>query len=495
MVSAVSTERLKRFEEFVRVLGNPFAEKRFEKNFGSAEFLKKFSYLKPGEEGTERCRIAGRVMGKREHGKISFFTVWDQDGRVQFVFRKDRTEDFEKIKFVDRGDIIGAEGVPCRTSRGELSLLVERWKVLSKSVRPLPDEWFGLKDVEMRYRERYLDFILNPEERKTFVTIHRILSELRNFLDSRGFIEVYTPILQPVYGGAFARPFKTFFHALGEERYLRVSPELYLKRLLVGGFEKVYEVAPCFRNEGIDANHNPEFVQVELYWAYADFRDMMNLTEELISTVVKRVFGTERITYSGKTVDFSVPWKRIRMVDAIKEFGKVDVESMDDGELRSLAAEHGIQAERRGEIVEKLFDHFVKDRIVNPTFVTHFPRDISPLAKSDGKYAERFEVYVAGIEVCNAYTELNDPFEQFRRFREEEELRSKVKKEDFEFMPMDRDFIRALEYGMPPAAGLGIGLWRLFKILCGKSSIKEVNLFPAISRENNIHLISEEVAD
>ncbi len=474
-------------------LGNPFLEKRFEKTIDTENFKESYSRLESDKEVSEIHKLAGRVLSKREHGKIIFTDLWDEKGKLQIIFRKDKTENFENLDLLERGDIIGVEGFPYRTKRGELSLVVKQWKILSKAIRPLPHEWFGVRDVETRYRERYLDLILNPEERKMFVEIHKITQSIREFLNSKGFIEVYTPILQPVYGGAFARPFKTFFHALNEDRYLRIAPELYLKRLLVGGFEKVYEFAPCFRNESIDAQHNPEFVQIELYWAYADYNDIMQLVEELFTYVVEKIKGSLEIEYQGKKIDFSRPWKKIRMVDAIKKFGNVDVEKLGDEELKEFAKKLGIEAERRGEIIEKLFDHFVKDKLINPTFVVDFPADITPLAKrtKNPEYAERFELYIAGMEVCNAYTELNNPVEQYLRFKEEEELRARIKKEDFEFMPMDRDYIRALEYAMPPAAGLGIGLWRLFMILCDKPSLKEVILFPALAREEKIELVSE----
>ncbi len=489
----LAKDRVEKLKECVENLGNPFLEKRFEKTIDTEKFNEKYSKLESDKEIEETCKLAGRVLSKREHGKIIFADLWDEKGKLQIIFRKDKTENFGYLDLLERGDIIGVEGFPYRTKRGELSLVVKRWKILSKAIRPLPHEWFGVKDIETRYRERYLDLILNPEERNMIREIHRITQTIREFLNSKGFIEVYTPILQPIYGGAFARPFKTFFHALDEKRYLRIAPELYLKRLLVGGFEKVYEFAPCFRNESIDAQHNPEFVQIELYWAYADYNDMMNLVEELLTYVVEKVKGALEIEYQDKKIDFSRPWKRIRIIDAIKEFGNIDVENLSDEELKEFARKLGIEAERKGEIIEKLFDHFVKDKLINPTFVIDFPADITPLAKrtSDPNFAERFELYIAGIEVCNAYTELNNPVEQYLRFKEEEELRAKIKKEDFEFMPMDRDYVRALEYAMPPAAGLGIGLWRLFMILCNKPSLKEVILFPALAKEEKIELVSE----
>jgi lysyl-tRNA synthetase class 2 len=416
----------------------------------------------------------------------------DEKGKIQIIFRKDVTSNFDVLDVIERGDIIGIKGNIVRTQRGELSLLVKEWKVLAKALRPLPDTWHGLKDVETRYRQRYVDLILNKEVKETFLTIHKAIHFIRSFLNEKGFIEVYTPILQPIYGGAFARPFKTFHHALEEWRWLRIAPELYLKRLLVGGFEKVYEFAPCFRNEGIDAQHNPEFIQLELYWAYVDYENVMKLIEELIYNLVKKLFGSEKIEYQGREIDFSPPWKRIRLVDAIKEYSGLDVEHMSDEELKQHARSLGIEAERRGEIIEKLFDHYAKPNLINPTFATHFPVDITPLAKrADKNYAERFELYIAGMEVVNAYTELNNPVEQYKRFKEEEELRKQIEKEDFEYMPMDRDYVRALEYGMPLAGGAGIGLGRLFMVLTNKLSLKEVILFPALVGKEEIELVVE----
>ncbi len=488
----LAAERVRKLRELLNRGIDPFAEKRFMPTHRSREIKESFSHLKPGEETNVSVRIAGRIMSIREHGKIAFLDLQDAEGSIQVVLRKDATENFDLLRFLDRGDFLGVEGVVIRTKRGEVSVLARRFRILAKALRPLPDTWYGLKDVERRYRERYVDLVLNPDVRETFVKIHRILREMRSYLDARGFVEVQTPILQPVYGGAFARPFKTHHYALDQTMYLRIAPELYLKRLIVGGFEKVYEFAVCFRNEDIDALHNPEFLQMELYWAYADFNDVMELTEGLIAHVAEKVLGTHEIEYQGKGIDLSPPWRRMRLVDAIKEYGGPDVEKMDQEELKEVAKNLGIEEERPGAIIEKLFDHYAKPHLQNPTFITHFPADITPLAKrADERYAERFELYIAGFEIANAYTELNNPIEQYKRFREEEELRKRVKKEGFEFMPMDRDYIRALEYGMPPTGGLGIGIGRLSMVLLNKPTLKEVILFPALSKEERIDLVVE----
>jgi lysyl-tRNA synthetase class 2 len=476
----------------LRELGkDPFKIKRFDKDAYALEIIREFSSIDPGEETEHRVRVAGRLLSKRKHGGVIFCDLKDPSGKIQLVFRKDYTNDFKELRLVDRGDIVGVEGVVIKTKRGELSILVKNWAVLSKALRPLPDKWHGLEDVETRYRQRYVDFIINEESRTSFVLFNRILHLIRNYLNERGFIEVYTPILQPVYGGAFARPFETYHHFLEEKMYLRIAPELYLKRLLVGGFEKVYEFAPCFRNEDVDSLHNPEFVQLEFYWAYIELNQLMNFLEEMFESIIKELTGDTVITYQKREIDFSRPWKRLKMVDAIKEYGGPDVEVMDDDEIFGHAENLGIREERRGEVIEKLFDHYVKDHLQNPTFVTHFPLDVSPLAKKIDGYADRMELYIAGMEVANGFSELNNPIEQYKRFKEEEELRKRSEKKGLETMPMDRDYIRALEYGMPPASGVGIGLGRLFMILSDKTTLREVIAFPTLAREENIEVIPE----
>jgi lysyl-tRNA synthetase class 2 len=476
----------------LRELGkDPFIIKKFEKDADAAYVIKKFSGLEAGEETDYKVKMAGRLLSKRKHGGVIFADLKDSSGKIQLVFRKDYTDEFKVLRLVDRGDIIGVEGIVIKTKRGELSILVKSWVVLSKALRPLPDKWHGLEDIETRYRQRYVDFIMNEESRKSFILINKVLHLIRSYLNENGFIEVYTPILQPVYGGAFARPFETYHHFLEEKMYLRIAPELYLKRLLVGGFEKVYEFAPCFRNEDVDSLHNPEFIQLEFYWAYIELKDLMDFLEKMFESIVTNLVGDTKIEYQGKIIDFKRPWRRLRMVDAIKEFGGPDVEKMGDEELFKHAEELGIHEERRGEIIEKLFDCYAKDRFVNPTFVTHFPLDISPLAKKAGGYADRMELYIAGMEVANGFSELNNPIEQYKRFKEEEELRKKSDKKGLETMPMDKDYVRALEYGMPPATGVGVGLGRFFMILNDKATLREVIAFPTLAREEGIEVIPE----
>jgi lysyl-tRNA synthetase class 2 len=470
---------------------DPFKVKKFEKNADARELFEKYSNLEPGEETDVKVKVAGRLLSRRKHGGVIFADFKDFSGKIQLVFRKDFTDDFKNLKLVERGDIIGVEGVVIKTKRGELSVLVKNWVVLSKALRPLPDKWHGLEDIETRYRQRYVDFIINDESRETFILVNKIVHAMRRYLNDNGFIEVFTPILQPVYGGAFARPFETYHHFLEEKMYLRIAPELYLKRLLVGGFEKVYEFAPCFRNEDVDPLHNPEFIQLEFYWAYIELNDLMNFLEDMFQQILLETVGKTRIEYQGEVIDFSKPWKRLRMVDAIREYGGPDVEQMSDDELFRHAEELGIQADRKGEVIEKLFDHYVKEHIKSPIFITHFPPDISPLAKKADGYADRMELYIAGMEVANGFSELNNPIEQYKRFKEEEELRKRIDKKGLETMPMDKDYIRALEYGMPPASGVGVGLGRLFMILCNKTTLREVIVFPTLAKEEGIEVVPE----
>ena len=431
----LAADRVKKLIELVRSGRDPFKEKRYEKNAYSMDIKEKYAYLSEGEETNEFVSVAGRIISLRKHGKIVFVDLRDDKGDIQLVFRADETENFDDVRYLDRGDIIGVKGRVIRTKRGEISILATSFKLLSKAIRPLPDKWYGLKDVERRYRERYVDLILNPEVKERFIKIHTMLLETRKFFNSRGFVEVLTPILQPIYGGAFARPFKTYHHFLDMEMYLRIAPELYLKRLIVGGFEKVYEVAVNFRNEDVDATHNPEFYQIEAYWAYADYRDMMDLAEDYVVHVVEKLEGSHTIEWQGKEIDFRKPWDRMSMAEAIKEFGGPDVEKMSEEEVIKHAKSLGYDVVRYGEALEELFDHYAAPNIVNPTFITDYPVDISPLAKrkdDDPRYTERFELFIVGEEFANAYTELNNPVEQYIRFREEEELRKKIKKEGLE---------------------------------------------------------------
>ncbi len=440
------------------------------------------------EPGREEISVAGRVVTLRSMGKAIFAHIMDATGKLQIYLRQDLLgeesfKEFEEI--VDPGDIIGVRGYLFRTNTGELTVEVKDWKLLAKSLHPLPEKWHGLKDVEVRYRQRYLDLIANEESRRIFFLRSRLISELRKFLDSKGFIEVETPILQPIASGANAKPFITYHNYLEQNLYLRIAPELYLKRLVVGGFNKVYEIGKNFRNEGVDTTHNPEFTMLEFYCAYWDYNALMSFTEELFSHLLNTLMGSLKIEYQGRELDFTPPYKRYSYFQLLeektgkgKEFFLKDVEG-----LRKLAMELGIpKAETltHAKLIDKVFDALVEDELWGPCFVVDFPKILSPLAKThrhDPELVERFELFVAGKEIANAYTELNDPIEQRERFLEQ--LREK-EMGDEEAMSMDEDFIRALEYGMPPTAGEGIGIDRLVMLLADVDSIREVILFPAL---------------
>jgi lysyl-tRNA synthetase class 2 len=436
--------------------------------------------------------VAGRVITLRPMGKALFAHLQDATGKLQIYLRQDIVgedsfKDFEEI--VDPGDILGVKGRLFRTNTGELTVEVKEWVLLAKSLHPLPEKWHGLKDVEVRYRQRYLDLIANEHARKVFFLRSRLISEIRRFLDSKGFLEVETPILQPIASGANAKPFITYHNYLEQNLYLRIAPELYLKRLIVGGISRVYELGKNFRNEGVDTTHNPEFTMLEFYCAYWDYKDLMVFTEELFSYLLNQLVGGLKITYQGKELDFTPPFKRYRYFELLeektgkdKDFFLRDVEG-----LRKLAKEIGVpKAETltHAKLIDKVFDLLVEDELWGPCFVIDFPKLLSPLAKThreDPDLVERFELFVAGKEIANAYTELNDPVEQRERFLEQ--LKEK-EMGDEEAMAMDEDFIRALEYGMPPTAGEGIGIDRLVMLLADVDSIREVILFPALRQKS-----------
>lgn len=436
------------------------------------------------EQGT-RVRVAGRLMAIRRHGKALFADLQDHTGRIQIYAKRDvlGEERFALFRVIDVGDWLGVEGEVFRTHAGELTVLVRDYVFLGKCLRPLPEKWHGLKDVEVRYRKRYLDLIMNPEVREIFILRSRLIREIRSFLDARGFIEVETPMMQVLPGGALARPFKTFHNALGMELYLRIAPELFLKRLVVGGFEKVYEINRNFRNEGISVRHNPEFTMLELYEAYGNYETMMRLCEELISSVVLKLLGTYTVTYQGMSIDFTPPWRRLVLPEEIRRRTGIDIleDSLDT--MREKAKALGVVFDEtwdRGKFVNELLENFLQKDIIHPTFVLDYPVEISPLAKAkkdDPRLAERFELFIGREEIGNAYSELNDPFEQRRRFEEQARKRAKG---DLEAHTIDEDYLEALEYGMPPTGGLGIGIDRLVMLLTNASSIREVILFPLL---------------
>jgi len=437
-------------------------------------------------------RVAGRMMARRDFGKAVFAHLQDETGRIQVFFKKDELgpEKFKLFKkYFDLGDIIGVEGPLFRTKTGELTILAKEVVLVTKAFRPLPEKYHGLQDVELRYRRRYLDLIMNERVREIFRTRTRIIQYFRNYFSSQGFLEVETPMMQPIPGGATARPFKTFHHALERELYLRIAPELYLKRLLVGGFERVFELNRNFRNEGISVQHNPEFTMLEFYEAYATYEDLMLRTEEIFIGLAKELTGQTKIIYQGHEIDFSPPWPRIPFKQALIEIGGVPEEILASREkILVFAKEQEIKIDPReqvlGKLWAKLFDALVEPKLIQPTFIVAFPVDISPLARrneKDPSIADRFELFIAGREIANAFSELNDPRDQRARF--EEQLKRRLE-DDPEIHPeIDEDFIRALEYGMPPAAGEGIGIDRVVMLFTDSPSIREVILFPHLRPE------------
>jgi lysyl-tRNA synthetase, class II len=435
----------------------------------------------------EPVRVAGRVTAMRHHGKTCFLHVMDYTGRIQLYARADQLPDFAEFVEVDVGDFIGVAGEIFRTRTGEVTIAVKEWRFLAKRLRPLPEKWHGLKDVETRYRQRYVDLVVNPDTRRIFLLRSRVVKVMREFLESRGFVEVETPMMQPIPGGATARPFVTHHNALDMDLYLRIAPELYLKRLIVGGLDRVYEINRNFRNEGVSTQHNPEFTMLEFYQAYADYQDLMVLTEEMFSTLADRLLGTRALTWSGETIDLTPPWTRLPFFGGLtKALGIEVTPDTTSGELARAAAARGIEASATDEpskIWKDVFEAVVEPTLVQPTFVTDFPVELSPLSKrkrEDPRLVDRFELFVGRRELANAYTELNDPQEQRQRFEEQEKERARG---DDEAQWLDEDYIRALEYGMPPTAGEGVGIDRLVMLLGDQPSIREVILFPHLRPE------------
>jgi len=441
-------------------------------------------FEQPGESSQD-ISLAGRIMSKRSIGKMSFLDIRDSSGKIQLSLRYDLIgqERYESLQDIDIGDIIGAEGKLFRTKAGELTLEVSDLTMLCKSLRPLPEKWHGLADVEKRYRQRYLDLISNEENKNIFVLRSKIITAIRSFLDKQEFMEVETPVLQPHAGGALARPFVTHHHALGEDLYLRIALELHLKRLVVGGFDRVYEIGRTFRNEGISVRHNPEFTLLECYQAYSDYNDMMRLVEEMLKHIAQEVLGDTRLACNDKIIDLGLPWQRLYLREAIKEHCGIDFEDYPDAaSLRTRMTELGMEVEPgkgRGRLIDELISTFVEPKLTQPTFLLDYPVEMSPLAKSkrgNERLVERFEGFVNGMEIANAFTELNDPLEQRERFRQQ--LKEQVADEEVEIA--DEDFLQALEYGMPPTGGLGIGIDRLVMLLAGQQSVREVILFPQL---------------
>ena len=474
--------RMEKLEELQKQGKNPYEITKYDRTETSGQIKGNYEEF----EGKD-VSVAGRIMAKRIMGKASFCTIQDGDGKIQsYVSINDLGEEsYKAFKTYDIGDIIGIKGFVFKTKTEEISIHAKEVVLLTKSLRPLPEKFHGLKDMDLRYRQRYVDLIVNPEVKETFVLRSKILKEIRKFMDERGYMEVETPMLTTVATGDAARPFITHHNTLDLQMYLRIAPELNLKRLIVGGIDKVFEIGKNFRNEGMDIKHNPEFTNMEWYSAYEDYNDMMNISEELISTVAKNVLGTTKITYEGMDIDLTPGWKRITMIDAIKEVTGVDFNTIKtDEEAQAIAKEKHVEFEEikntRGHIINEFFETFVEETLIQPTFILDYPVEISPLTKrkkDQPELVERFELFIGGREYGNAYSELNDPIDQYQRFLKQVEAKEKG---DEEAGGMDEDFVTALEIGLPPTGGMGIGLDRLIMLLTNSSSIRDVLFFPTM---------------
>lgn len=480
-ISEIQKIRLNKLEEIKKMGVAPFG-KSFSLTHNLQQIKDNFEELENHD-----VKIAGRIMAIRGHGKAAFFDIQDQTGRLQMYIKKDGVteETFQLYKLLDIGDIVGIEGQVFRSKKGEISVAVSDLTLLSKSLRPLPEKWHGLKDTDIRYRQRYLDLITNPEVKQTFLLRSKIITTMRRYLDERGFIEVETPVLSPIAGGAAARPFITHHNALDIDLYLRIATELYLKRLIVGGFEKVYEIGKDFRNEGISIKHNPEFTMMELYQAYADYKDMMDLMEDMVAYIAKEVLGTTKVIYQGEEIDLTPPWKRMTMVEAVKHYTDIDFSQVkSDEEARDIARKLHIEDvdddATKGKILNLIFEEKVEANLVQPTFIYDYPIEISPLAKKiedNPNFTYRFEAFITGREMANAFSELNDPIDQKERFLQQLKEREAGNEEAHAF---DEDYIIALEHGMPPTGGLGVGIDRLVMLLTDSYSIRDVILFPTM---------------
>ena len=455
-----------------------------------SKIIHKFNDIEAGEkkEG-DVFRIAGRLMTRRPMGKAAFFNIQDQSGSLQCYLKKAELDEKSLISYenIDIGDIIGIEGFVFKSKKGELSLHTQKFEILCKTLEPLPEKYHGIQDVELKYRHRHLDLIMDTESRKVFETRSKIIAEIRSFLNERGFLEVETPVLQPIYGGAAAYPFSTHHRALDMKLYLKISPELYLKRLIVGGFEKVYEVGKNFRNEGIDRTHNPEFTMLEWYEAYTDYNDQMKQFEELIAHLARKITGSSKVMYQGQEIDFTPPWRRLPVYDGVREYAGIDPETATEEEMFAKLKDLGSHLEKpgsKGEMVMELFELSAESELLQPTFITDFPVDVSPLTKMHrGKkgLVERFEPICASMEIGNAYTELNDPEDQLNRLKQQEAKRVV----DEEAQPMDDDFMHAIEVGMPPTGGVGVGVERIVMLLTDRPSIRDILLFPTMKHKNH----------
>ena len=469
-------ERVRKLGELRKLGINPYPY-RYSPTHTARQILEKYSALQI-EHTKDKAIVAGRIVTLRRMGKVTFCHIRDSTDKLQLYFKEDTLgKEYDMLPLFDIGDWIGAEGLVFKTKTGEVTVDVQKFSMLCKSIRPFPEKWHGLKDIEIRYRKRYLDLIMNPEVREVFRKRTKIIDSMRELLNSKGFLEVDTPVLQAIYGGAAAKPFKTHLNALNMDVYLRIAPELYLKKLIVGGFDRVYEIGKNYRNEDIDRSHNPEFTSIEIYQAYADFKDMMELTEDIYVAAAKAVHGSTKFEYQGHQLDVKKPWKTYTVYGAIKELGGVDVESLDDKGLLARVPKKELLPPKpsRGEIIQALFEQLVEQKLVQPTFITHHPKETTPLCKQCRDHpdlVERFEPFIAGMEVANAYSELNDPVVQ----RNLLEGQTKGRKEWAE--EIDEDFIQSIEYGMPPTGGLGIGIDRMIMLLTNAASIRDVLFFP-----------------
>lgn len=476
-------QRYEKLQQLTEKGINPYGNK-FEVTTNTAKIETGFAEL----EG-RTVKLAGRIMAIRTHGKASFADLMDMTGRIQLYVKIDQVgaEEYHTFSELDIGDVIGVQGTVFKTRRGQISIMVDFFNFLAKSLRPLPEKWHGLKDKDLRYRQRYLDLIVNPAVKETFILRSRIIQEMRNYLVAQGFLEVETPMMHPIPGGTSARPFITHHNSLDLDLYMRIAPELYLKRLIVGGFEKVFEINRNFRNEGMSIRHNPEFTMMELYQAHADYHDIMALTENMIAAITREVLGTTRITYQGQAIDLTPPWRRLTMVEAVKEYTGIDFNQIKSAEQARTAAQAiGVKVKAGleiGKVLNELFEERVEKELIQPTFIMDYPLVISPLARKiegNADFAYRFEPFIYGWEIGNAFTELNDPIDQKSRF--EAQVKEREEGDDEAHM-MDEDYLRALEYGMPPTGGLGIGIDRLVMILTDSPSIRDVILFPTMRPE------------
>ncbi len=485
MTENIDESKLKKLEELKAQGINPYPYS-YPQTDHAAEINQKYSSLNPGDHTKDKVSVAGRIMLKRVMGKASFFHLQDQSGKVQLYLQEDKLgqEKYEIVaKKTDLGDFLGIAGIIFKTKKGEVTIEVSSYEILCKSLLPLPEKFHGLKDEELRYRQRYVDLIVNPEVKEVFIKRAKIYRAIREFLDQKDFIEVRTPILQTQYGGANARPFITRINAWNMPMFLRIAYELDLKRLIVGGFERIYDLSSCFRNEDADRTHNPEFAMMEIQWAYADYNKAMELTEQLWDYVAKKVLGTTVIEYGGNKIDLKAPWKRLTIKEALKQLAKIDLDKLSDKEVVALIRQHKIEADgktSRGEMMVLLFEELCEKKLIQPTHITDHPKESCPLAKAhrnNPELIERVEPFINGWEVGNCYSELNDPILQ------RELLEEQVKKGrggDEEAHPMDEDFIRALEIGLPPNTGIGIGVDRMVMLMTGADSIRDVILFPTM---------------